>query len=160
MFLFSRYLVIIYISARKSRVHVQLVTWTKQSQPYKCKYRVSLKPTKQNSACSGPHRLTEFYLHGFRTILQHHSIQLRRLGPIIPQNIKENLSTKIVHISVTFLNKSKNSSFLFEPCSHIELNTQNPNLIFKITIYYTKYTKQSKILSNIWRNLWNIVNIR
>ena len=28
------YLFIIYISARKSRVHVQLVTWTNQSQPY------------------------------------------------------------------------------------------------------------------------------
>ena len=27
---------------------------------------------------------------------------------------------------------------IFKPCSHIELNTQNPNTIFKIAIYYTK----------------------
>ena len=30
---------------------------------------------------------------------------------------------------------SKNT---FEPCSHIQSNTQNPNPIFKITIYCTK----------------------
>ena len=29
--------------------------------------------------------------------------------------------------------------------AHIESNTQNPNPIFKITIYYTKYTKNTKI---------------
>ena len=38
----------------------------------------------------------------------------------------------------------------FNLCSHIELNTQNPNPIFKITIYYTKYTKNVKIHSNFW----------
>ena len=32
----------------------------------------------------------------------------------------------------------------FKPCSHIELNTQNPNTIVKITIYYTKYPTMPK----------------
>ena len=40
--------------------------------------------------------------------------------------------------------ESKN---IFNLCSHIELNTQNPNTISKITIYYTKYTNNAKILS-------------
>ena len=36
-----------------------------------------------------------------------------------------------------------------KPCSHIELNTQNPNPIFKITIYCTKQTNDAKIHSNL-----------
>ena len=39
----------------------------------------------------------------------------------------------------------------FKPCSHIELNTQNPNPIFKITICFTKYTKNAKIHSIFWK---------
>ena len=36
---------------------------------------------------------------------------------------------------------------MFKPCFHIELNTQNPNTIFQISIYCTNYTQNAKILS-------------
>ena len=36
----------------------------------------------------------------------------------------------------------------FKLCSYIQTNTTNPNTIFKITIYCTKYTKNAKIHSN------------
>ena len=39
------------------------------------------------------------------------------------------------------------SKTFFEPCSHIQSNTQNPNPIFKTTIYCTKYTNNAKIYS-------------
>ena len=41
----------------------------------------------------------------------------------------------------------KNTSNL---CSNIQWNTTNPNTIFKITVYYTKYTKNAKKHSNFW----------
>ena len=37
----------------------------------------------------------------------------------------------------------KNFKNTFNPCSHIELDTQNP--IFKITVYCTKHTKNTNI---------------
>ena len=40
------------------------------------------------------------------------------------------------------------SKNIFNLCSHIELNTQNPNPIFKIAICFTKTTTNAKILSN------------
>ena len=39
------------------------------------------------------------------------------------------------------------SKSIFEPCSYIELNTQNLNTIFRITIYCTKYTPNPKHFS-------------
>ena len=39
----------------------------------------------------------------------------------------------------------------FKPWSHIELNITNPNTIFKITVYCTKYTKHAQSLSNFWK---------
>ena len=69
------------------------------------------------------------------------------------------VSTKIVHTSGTFLetieNMSKNA---FNLCSHIELDTQNPNPIFKIKIYYTKHSQYAKILSNVWNMLEKFEN--
>ena len=41
----------------------------------------------------------------------------------------------------------------FKPCSHIRSTTQNPNPVFKITIYYTKYTNNVKILSTLLKML-------
>ena len=38
----------------------------------------------------------------------------------------------------------------FDICSHIQKNTQNPNPMFKITIYYTKQTNNAKMHSNFW----------
>ena len=59
--------------------------------------------------------------------------------------------TKIVHTSGKFFDfwgvhlfdflGSKN---IFNPCSHIEFNTQNPNPISKITISFTKTPKKPK----------------
>ena len=59
--------------------------------------------------------------------------------------------TKIVHTSGIFFDfggvvffdflGSKN---IFNPCSHIEFNTQNPNPIFKITISFTKTPNKPK----------------
>ena len=57
----------------------------------------------------------------------------------------------MVHTSVTFLFfylEQNGQTKIFKPCSHIEFNTTNPNPILKITIYYTKYTNNAKILSN------------
>ena len=53
---------------------------------------------------------------------------------------------KIVHTSGKIFDgvSSKN---IFKPCSHIQKNTQNPNPIFKISIYSTDYTPNVKILS-------------
>ena len=52
------------------------------------------------------------------------------------------------HFLICFLNfVEKMFKTTFNPCS-IELNTQNPNTIFKIQIYYTEYTKHAKIHSN------------
>ena len=52
-----------------------------------------------------------------------------------------------------FLGGRKNSFFssknIFNLCSHIELNTQNPNPILKITICFTKTPKNAKILSKV-----------
>ena len=57
------------------------------------------------------------------------------------------LFTLLWHFLKNDENKSKTH---FKQCSHIELNTQIPNPIFKITIHYTKYTKHAKILSICW----------
>ena len=64
------------------------------------------------------------------------------------------LDTKIVHTSgkifvfwkskISILWVEKCRFFLFKVCSHIELNTQNPNPIFKITICFTKTQKMPK----------------
>ena len=51
-----------------------------------------------------------------------------------------------------FLKMSTNN---FKPCSYIELNTQNPNTIFKITICYTKLTQNTKILSTFFEKSKN-----
>ena len=40
------------------------------------------------------------------------------------------------------------SKQMFNLCSHIELNTQNPNLIFKITICFTKTPTMFKYFRN------------
>ena len=64
------------------------------------------------------------------------------------------VGTKIVHTSGTFLKLfEKMSKNDLEPCSHIELNTQNPDPIFKITIYCTKYPNNTQILSIFWNIL-------
>ena len=46
----------------------------------------------------------------------------------------------------------KISKNIFKPCSHIQSNTQNPNPIFKISIYYTKHTKNVKTPFQIQKN--------
>ena len=78
-------------------------------------------------------------------------------GPTIPQHIKQIkrlLNTRIVHTSGTFFEKiSKNT---FKQCSHIESNTPNPNTIFKITIYCTRYTKHTKIRSKKQTNIVSV----
>ena len=51
-----------------------------------------------------------------------------------------------------FKNMFKNT---FNPCSHFELNTTNPKPIFKISIYYTKDTRNAKILSILEKILEN-----
>ena len=61
------------------------------------------------------------------------------LGPTVPNNLKNIVRTKIVHTSGTFFRKSR------FPTSYIQKKTQNPNIIFKISIYNTKYTKPHKI---------------
>ena len=76
--------------------------------------------------------------------------------PKSPQISKKMVSTKIVHTSGTLLGifgekLNKVSTNHFKPCSYLQSNTQIPNPIFKITIYCTKYTKNAKILSNIWK---------
>ena len=74
-------------------------------------------------------------------------------GPKIPKIFPQMFRTKIVHTSgnIFIFGKSIFSIFgsknVFNLCSHIELNTQNPNPIFKITIYYTKQTNNTQILS-------------
>ena len=47
------------------------------------------------------------------------------------------------------------SKSIFKVCSHVQKNTQNPNPIFKITIYYTKYTQNAKLHSKCWKVLEN-----
>ena len=50
----------------------------------------------------------------------------------------------------------------FNLCSHIELNTQNPNPILKIRIYCTKQTKHATIHQSfkIFRKIRNISKIK
>ena len=69
--------------------------------------------------------------------------QIEHWGPFRTQN-GPYLFTLLGHALNIFENMSNN---IFKPCSHIQLNTQNPNPIFKLTIYYTKYTNNAKILS-------------
>ena len=76
----------------------------------------------------------------------------------IPKHIKQIVRTRIVHTSGTFLYfKFVFVKTTFKPCSHIELNTQNPNTIFKITIYCTKYTKNAKIHPMFWK-IWEKID--
>ena len=69
-------------------------------------------------------------------------------GPTIPKIFPQVFRTKIVHTSATFCDFfEKISRNTFKPCSHIESSTTNPNPIFKITIYFTKYTQHANICS-------------
>ena len=63
----------------------------------------------------------------------------------IPPNIKKIVDTKIVHTSGKMFEQMFENTF--KPCSHTESNTQNPNTLFKITIYCIKYTQNTKTLS-------------
>ena len=75
------------------------------------------------------------------------------LGPKISKNLIIMVSTKCVNTSGTFLDLfSKKCQKSFKQCSHIELNTTNPNPIFKVTIYCTKHTNNAKIHSKFWKN--------
>ena len=47
----------------------------------------------------------------------------------------------------------QSSKHTFNICPYIQKNTQNPNTVFKITIYNTKYTKHTKHISN-FRNIF------
>ena len=49
--------------------------------------------------------------------------------------------------------KTRDLKNVLKPCSHIQAKTQNPNTIFRITIYCTKYTNNTKRLSNCWENV-------
>ena len=65
-----------------------------------------------------------------------------------PKHLQTIVSTTIVHTSgIVFDLLSKMSKNIFKICSYIQKNTQNPNAIFKITTYCTKYTPNAKILS-------------
>ena len=61
--------------------------------------------------------------------------------------------TKIIHTSGIKKKKRKMFKSSFNLGSHIELNTQNPNPIFEIKTYCTKYSKIAKILSMCWKML-------
>ena len=50
----------------------------------------------------------------------------------------------IIRTSGTGLGQSSNEE-IFIMCSHIQKTTHSPNPIFKITIYCTKYTKNTKM---------------
>ena len=71
-------------------------------------------------------------------------------GPTVPKISPQMFRTRTVHTSGTFFEifrkMSKNN---FKPCSHIELNTTNPNTIFKITVYYTKTPNMLKYFRNL-----------
>ena len=69
-------------------------------------------------------------------------------GLKIPKTSPQMVRTKIVHTSGNFFDFRGVDSFvflvsenIFNPCSNIEFNTQNPNPILKITISLTKTPK-------------------
>ena len=96
------------------------------------------------------------YIFRFYTMVEKlntHTQTLDVRGPTIPKISPQMFRTKIVHTSgILFdfflgggrlfrLLESKN---IFNLCSHIELNTQNPNPIVKITIPFTKLPNMQK----------------
>ena len=55
------------------------------------------------------------------------------------------------------------STNIFNLCSHLEINIQNPNTVFKITIYRTKQTNNAKIHTKFRQkkgNLWIFKKIK
>ena len=57
------------------------------------------------------------------------------------RTIQDHLGSKILDTKIVHTSKKKEINIffwvenIFKPCSHIQKNTQNPNPIFKITIY-------------------------
>ena len=77
------------------------------------------------------------------------------LVPKIPNNLEQNGQYENCSHFWDFLKIFENMfTNTFKPCYHIELNTQNPNTIIKITICYTKYPQNVKTLSNILESFW------
>ena len=65
-------------------------------------------------------------------------------GPFRTQILKK-LQKYFVRKLFTLL--GKNQTITLFPTSYIQKKTPNQNIIFKISIYYTKYTKNTKIHS-------------
>ena len=60
-----------------------------------------------------------------------------------PKIVRTKLLTLLGTFSMFIL--SNMSKDIFKICSHIQKKTHNPNIIFKITVYCTKHTKNIKI---------------
>ena len=110
--------------------------------------------------CSTGERIKNAGVETLSDVLQYPRIR----GPKIPKISPRMFRTKIVHTSEIFFDLGGGSIFrfwgsknIFNLCSHIELNTQNPNPIFKITICFTKtpttptYFRFFGFLGNFWK---------
>ena len=61
-------------------------------------------------------------------------------------HLKQIVRTIIVYTSGTFFEISQKPKTFLNPCSHIQSNTQNMKIIFKLMIYCTKYTQHAKYI--------------
>ena len=96
-----------------------------------------------------------YWISEFALILQKFATG-DNLGPNSPKNIKNKVRTKNVHTPETFFRKTYQKRCL----DHVPMsNTTNSNSIFKITIYYTKYTQNAKMHFDHFENKkWNMKN--
>ena len=84
-----------------------------------------------------------------------HHQQLQKgdhVGPQIPNTFPKLYRTKAIRTPGNFYDTfcyRKMLKDIIKVCSHIQKNAQNPNTIFKISIYCEKYNNNNTILSNI-----------